>query len=87
MSKYLESLENLWVSTLERAVRDKRVLGLHMKGQEAVLALHQQMEKAGARWLALWGIPTAAQMRETLAMLQRVEELLQAERLKQGPEE
>lgn len=78
--KYIESIENLWISTLERAVGDKRMLGLPMRLFEVNLAAHRQMERLGSKWLSLWGLPTAAQMRETLTMLQRVEELLQAQK-------
>lgn len=78
--KYVESIENLWVSTLERAVNDKRLLGLPVRLMEINFAAQRQMERLGSKWLSLWGVPTATQMRETLTMLQRVEELLQAQR-------
>lgn len=79
-TKYIESIENLWVGTLERAVSDKRLLGLPVRLMELNFAAQKQVERLGSKWLSLWGVPTAAQMRETLTMLQRVEELLQAQR-------
>lgn len=78
--KYVEAMENLWVSTLERAVNDKRLLGLPLRLMEVNMAAQRKLESLGSRWLSLWGVPTSTQMRETMEMLQRVEALLQAQR-------
>lgn len=78
--KYVESVENLWINTLERAVGDKRLLGLPMRLFELGFVAQRRVEQAGEACLGLLGLPTARQMRETLTMLQRVEELLQAQR-------
>jgi hypothetical protein len=78
--KYVEVMENLWVSTLERAVGDKRLLGLPLRMLDLNMAAQRKLQSLGSRWLSLWGVPTADQMRETMEMLQRVEALLQAQR-------
>jgi len=78
--KYVEAMEDLWVRTLERAVSDERLLGLPLRLMEVQMAARRKVESLGSRWLSLWGVPTATQMRETMEMLQRVEALLQAQR-------
>lgn len=74
--KTVETLENLWIGTLERAVRSPLLLRAHGGGLGLGLAARDLAEAWTQRVAAFWGLPTAAQMRETLTMLQQMDERL-----------
>ena len=72
----LETLEGLWISTLERAVANRRLLGAGMRWVDLGLTTRHYAASVTAKLAGFWGVPTAAQMRETLEMLQRIEDRL-----------
>lgn len=72
----LKSLEGLWVSVLERAVRSKLLLGLTLRWLDLGLLVRKTAGAWSSKAAGFWGIPTAAQTREVLRLLQAVEDRL-----------
>ncbi|MBM4321480.1 MAG: hypothetical protein FJ125_16440 [Deltaproteobacteria bacterium] len=72
----VKAVEELWVAVLQQAVASKGLLGLSGRWLSLGLKAKEASEAWAEQLLRHWGVPSAAQMREALGLLQRVEERL-----------
>ncbi|MDY0060439.1 MAG: hypothetical protein RBU45_11580 [Myxococcota bacterium] len=75
-----KALEDLWIGNLQRLVRDPVLLGPASRFLGLLGGVRRTCQDLGEAWLGCWGLPTRSGQRETLALLQALEErLLQLE--------
>ena len=74
--KMIERVEGHTAARMSRALREPKLVGAMMSFLELGMRGRQLAQGLGGRAAAFWGLPSAAQVRDNLELLARIEERL-----------